>query len=286
MLAAGAAGPEGVDADILFVEIDVDGVVEFRHDHHRGEGGVAAAAGVKGRDPHQPVDAELGPHIAVGIAPLDEDGDTLGAGLVARQDIEDIGAEALAFRPAQVHAQQDAHPVLGLGAAGPGVDGDDGVVVVVLAAEHALHLGHEMMSCRSGQPLRDLIEGLAVVLLHAHVEEQVDLLQFVPFSFPAFDHFLQLPVFLLDFLGYFGLVPEVGGQGLPLQPLQFVFLLSQVKDAPSGPARRSFSSMILCFETAAPVSSVMAFFPQNIIDCLRRCRDRAPPQRLPLLSSA
>jgi len=41
---------------------------------------------------------------------------------------------------------------------------------------------------------------------------------------------------LLDFLGDLGVIPEVGGEGLLFQPLEFVFLLSQVKDAPSGPA--------------------------------------------------
>ena len=236
MLAAGAAGAEGVDADILLVEVDIDAVVEFRHDHHRGERGVATAAGVKRRDPHQPVDAEFGAHVAVGVAPLDQDRDTLRSGLVSRQDIEDIGTEAHPFRPAEVHPQQDADPVLGLGAAGPGVDGDDGVVGVVLAAEHALHFGDGDDILQIGEPEGDLMEGVVVVLLHPHIEEQVDFLQLVPLVFPAVDDLLQLAVRLLDLLGDLGVIPEVGGEGLLFQPFKLVFLLSQVKDAPSGPA--------------------------------------------------
>jgi len=65
---------------------------------------------------------------------------------------------------------------------------------------------------------------------------QVDFLQLVPLVFPAVDDLLQLAVRLLNLLGDLGVVPEVGGEGLLFQPLQLVFLLSQVKDAPSGPA--------------------------------------------------
>ena len=45
--------------------------------------------------------------------------------------------EAAALRPAQVHAQEDLRPVLGVGAPRPGVDGDDRVTGVVLAAEQS-----------------------------------------------------------------------------------------------------------------------------------------------------
>ena len=49
-----------------------------------------------------------------------------------------FGLEAPALRPAQVHAQQHLGPVLGLGAAGAGMDGDDGVFVVVFPTQHHL----------------------------------------------------------------------------------------------------------------------------------------------------
>jgi hypothetical protein len=79
------------------------------------------------------------------------------------------------------------------------------------------------------------MKGVAVVLLQPHLEEQVDFLQLVPLVFQAVDDLLQLAVRLLNLLGDLGVVPEVGGEGLLFQPLQLVFLLSQVKDAPSGP---------------------------------------------------
>ena len=48
-------------------------------------------------------------------------------GLLAGLEVEDLGAEAVALGPAQVHAQQHLGPVAGVGAAGAGVDRDDGV---------------------------------------------------------------------------------------------------------------------------------------------------------------
>ena len=49
------------------VDGDVDVVVDFRRDEHRGEAGVAAGVGVERRLAHQAVDAGLGAQEAVGI---------------------------------------------------------------------------------------------------------------------------------------------------------------------------------------------------------------------------
>jgi len=51
------------------------------------------------------------------------------------------------------------------------VDGDDGVAVVELAAEHALHFGYGDQILKVGETEGDLMEGVVVVLLHPHLEE-------------------------------------------------------------------------------------------------------------------
>ena len=61
-------------------------------------------------------------------------------GLVAGLQVDHLALEAAALGPAQVHAQQHLGPVLRLGAAGAGMDRDDGVLAIVLAAEHLLGL--------------------------------------------------------------------------------------------------------------------------------------------------
>ena len=87
---------------------------------------------------HQPVHADLGLEPAVGVVALDAEGGRLDAGHFAAGDLQQLGLPAAVLAPAQVHAQQHLGPVLRLGAAGAGLDVDEGVVGVHLAGEHAL----------------------------------------------------------------------------------------------------------------------------------------------------
>ena len=76
----------------------------------------------------------------------------------------------LRFGPHQVHAQEHLGPVAGLGAAGAGVDRDEGVAVVVRAAEHRLKL--ERLEVRLG--LLDGLADLVVELVVARLLGQLD----------------------------------------------------------------------------------------------------------------
>ena len=60
VLASGAAGPISVDAQILFVNVDFDGIVDFRVDEYRGKRGVAPLVGIEWGNAHQSMDARLG----------------------------------------------------------------------------------------------------------------------------------------------------------------------------------------------------------------------------------
>ena len=154
VLAAGARGAEGVDAQIVELDVDLDLVVHLRVDEHRGERGVPPRVGVERRDAHQPVHADFRLQQAVGVLAVDLEGDRLDARAFALQPVGDHGLEALALGPAQVHAQQHLGPVLAFGAAGAGVDGDDGAARVVFAGEQ--HGGLEA--------LQQLAVGLHVAL--------------------------------------------------------------------------------------------------------------------------
>ena len=72
----------------------------------------------------------------VGVGTLDHHGGRLDAGFVAVQHVQHLYIVAVRLRPAAVHTEQHLRPVLRLGAAGAGVEGQNGVVVVVLAVEH------------------------------------------------------------------------------------------------------------------------------------------------------
>jgi hypothetical protein len=65
---------------------------------------------------------------------------------------EDFGGEALALGPAQVHALEHFGPILGVGAAGAGVDFDDGGGAVVGTGELELKFA-------AGELLGELSEG-------------------------------------------------------------------------------------------------------------------------------
>src|ERR1700759_3007572 len=100
-------------------------------------GGAEGAGGVEGGVRGGGGDAALGSEEAVGVLAAGDEGRRLEAGLLPRRGLRHLDVEAAPFGPAQVHAQEDLGPVLGVGAAGAGVDGDDGVAGVVLAAEEA-----------------------------------------------------------------------------------------------------------------------------------------------------
>ena len=138
VLAPGAAGPEGVDAQVFFLDVDFDIIVGLGIDKDGGKGGVAAAAGVKGRDADQAVDAAFGFQIAIGIGAVGGKGGAFDAGLVTRQQVIHFGFQTPALGIAQIHAQQYLGPILGLGAAGTGMQGDDGILVVIFPTQHHL----------------------------------------------------------------------------------------------------------------------------------------------------
>ena len=85
--------------------------------------------------------ARLGGHQSVGVVAGERHRHALDTGLLAGLEVDDLALEAATLRPFRVHAQEHLGPVLRLGAAGAGMDGDDRVRSIVLAAEHLLGLG-------------------------------------------------------------------------------------------------------------------------------------------------
>src|SRR5450631_3939473 len=88
VLAAGAARAHDVDAQILVVDLDLDGLVDVRVDEDAGERGVPPRLAIVRRDAHQPVHARFGAQPAVGPFPFDADGGALDPRLVARLPVE------------------------------------------------------------------------------------------------------------------------------------------------------------------------------------------------------
>src|SRR5208283_3590547 len=72
-----------------------------------------------------------------GVVAVNRECGRLDSGFFAGLVVVHFGFEALALGPAQIHTQKHVGPVLRLGAAGAGMDGDDGVARVVIAGKQS-----------------------------------------------------------------------------------------------------------------------------------------------------
>ena len=130
MLSAGAGGAEGVDAQVVSVQLELH-VVHLRQHRHGDGAGVDAPAGLGLRHPLDTVDAALVLHPGVGPRPVQGE-----HGLFHAAQLGLVGADLLLLPPS-LHAVHAVHPAQrvgkkgGLFAAHPGTHLDDDALAVV-----------------------------------------------------------------------------------------------------------------------------------------------------------
>ena len=112
VLAAGAAGPEGVDLEVVVIDHDVHVLLDLGVHEDRCERSVPAFVRVKRGDADQPVHAGLGLEITVAVRARDRQGGALDSGLVAWLEVQRLDRVPLPLRPPDVHPQQHLGPVL------------------------------------------------------------------------------------------------------------------------------------------------------------------------------
>ena len=208
VLAASAAGTEGVPAEARLVDHDFDGVVDEGCDADGGEGGHALALCVEGAYADKAVDAGFALEVAEGVVAFNLHGDALDASPFAVEAVGDGYAVVVGFGIADVHAHEHLSPVLCFNTTGTGIDGEDGIEAVALSLEHVL----EFQGFDEGEGDVDLLDDLLFGGIAA-VEElaqdlkvaaaAVDFVESVDPSFLGLDGFH-------DFLSLFGVAPEVG----------------------------------------------------------------------------
>ena len=208
VLAAGAGGAEHLHLDLFRPDLHGLVVLDVGHDLHGGKGGLPPAGGVKGGDPHQAVDAVLALEVAVGVLALDRDGGGLDARLLSALIVQGLIGEVVALGPAGIHAVEHGGPVLGLGAAGAGVDGQNGVVGVILARQQRGQpaLLHLFFQCSVG--LLQLRQQLRVVGLLPHLAQHRGVLPVLAELVKGVDLVLQPLDLLGHLLGGGQVVPE------------------------------------------------------------------------------
>ena len=234
MLATGAGRPVGVDADIGFVDVDVDRIVDHRIDPDRGEGRVPPRLAVIGRDPHKPVDAGFGLHPAIGVVALDEQRGGLDTRLFAGMLFQDLNLELGALGPAHVHALQHRRPVLALGAAGARMNLDIGVVGIGLAGEERLDLPLVGLGLDLADRSLGFLDDLGVLLLLAHGDEFDIVLQRLVQAVHRADGGVQELAFAHELLRFGRIVPDGRIFRLVVQQVEAFERFLPVKDASSA----------------------------------------------------
>ena len=138
VLSAGAAGAEGVDAEVGRIDLDLDRFVDFGIDEHARERRVPSIARIERRFANEPMDTGLGAQMTVRVFASDLDRCALEARDFAGRFLEQLRRVALAFGVARVHPIQHLCPVLRLGATRARVDIHEAAAGVEWMVEHPL----------------------------------------------------------------------------------------------------------------------------------------------------
>ncbi len=152
----------------------------------------------------------------------------LDSGLVAFHKFRGGHLVIVALAPADVHTHQHCAPVVGLGAAGAGVDGEHRPKAVAFGPEHILEL--QVFHLRLGN------QELLVNVLPFRVQFRKHLKVFNRAfgGVEGVDPQLERTYLLEDAFRGLGIVPEISGLGALFQRRRLRFLVSYPKAAEKG----------------------------------------------------
>ena len=166
------------------------------------------------------MDAVFALQKAVGILALNGDGRRLDARLVAVLIVQDLIGKVMPLRPAGIHPVEHLGPVLGLGAAGAGVEGQNGVVVVIFTGEQRGQPCFLQPALQLGKAGLELLQKFLVIGLLPHLAQGREVLPLCNELLLTADLVLQLLEPLLHLLGALQVVPESVLSRLILQALR------------------------------------------------------------------
>ena len=163
--------------------------------------------------------AVLAAEKAIGVLSLDGNGGGLDSRLVSVLVVQSLDGEVVPLAPAGVHAEKHLTPVLGLGAAGSGMESENGVAGVVLPGEQGGQIGLLQRGIQLAAALLHLGQEAGVVLLHGHLHQSGEILPLGGQAGVVLQLVFQLLGALEHLLRSGHVVPEVGVAGLLLQLL-------------------------------------------------------------------
>ena len=186
-------------------------------------------------------------------------GDSRGASFFT---IGDLDRELLRLGPHHVHPHQHLGPVTGLGAAGPGVDGDKRVAVVVGTAQHRPQLEGLQVGLGPLAALSDLLVEVVAAVFLGQLDRGRQVIGLPDDILEGFEHRVERLHLSDDALGLLLVVPERGALHLAVECVAAGLLFAQVKESlvnggygrsPLGPygsnrhPRRNAPCATLCF---------------------------------------
>ncbi|KAF5065548.1 hypothetical protein DSECCO2_273060 [anaerobic digester metagenome] len=131
MLAACAAGPIGVDLQVIRIDLYILILFQFGKNLHRSKRRLALAVGVERGNSHQAMDSLFTSQIAVGILSGDLDHRFPDPSFLAIELVQQLCFKALLLSPAQIHAHQHLGEVLSVRTAHPDMEIQDGVIGII-----------------------------------------------------------------------------------------------------------------------------------------------------------
>jgi len=231
VLTSVTARTKGFDAEVLFVYLDFNLILDLRQNGNSCKACVPSSVRIEGTDPDKAVDPRLALEIPVCPGTLDAKGGAFDPCAFAGVLIHEDHRKPLPLRIAGDHPEEHLRPILSFGPACPRLDGYDGIPSVVLLPQEELDLEPLKLFCCLGEKGFQFTEGFALPLFEEFDQGgkiPFDLFQFLKAP-EGFAGLLELPKELLSLLW---VVPEVGSGDLAFELRDLPFETGGVKDTP------------------------------------------------------
>ena len=229
VLAAGAAGAVGIDAQVVWVDLDVNILLDVRHHVGRAERCLALARRVERRDADQAVNAVFAAKQSVHVIAVDLKRHSLDAGLIAFLVVQNLIAETVLVGPARVHAIEHGAPVHGLRAAGAGVKRQDRIVGIIRSREQRLNFHALQLIAEVRDRLLDVAGKGLVILFLGHLDHRLQIFQSALQAVILGKCLFQRIQLLHGLLGLFRVVPEALLLHVELHLLDLALLRVQIQ---------------------------------------------------------
>ena len=176
--------------------------------------------------------AGFGTQPAIGVVALDVNGGALDARHFTFHQLDNLGLEATALSPAQVHTQQHIGPVLGFGATGTSLDIEVGVVGVHFTGEHAAEFELFELFIKALKIGLDLGNGAFVLFFCGNIQQAFGVFQAGGEVIDGLDYQLKIRALFAQRLRPLGVVPDAWLLQFALNFDQSLTTLIVVKDTP------------------------------------------------------